>query len=162
MARQRKAKRKKEEASPPAKAKRPAFVLPEENYENIFEWGGRLRQYVIRDVLASPPGPETWFIADQFESMADGDEKLQRALIRARKANYSKDAAADIEGHLTRIFQDVYLVEYVRRFLGILPKIIRYFMAKDAWMQCYPEHFCDDPDESTSLDNVASDEARPV
>ena len=118
------------------------FLLPEEDYQNLFEWGGRLRQYVIKKISAYPPAADVWLVADRLEQLLDEDPAVQKALAQARKRGYKKLEA--VRDQVLRVFSEKYLVEYVDHFLRVLPKIADYVVAKDAWKQAYPEHFRED------------------
>ncbi len=164
-------KRRRKRAPPPIATRMeqlpvyPDFTVPEPDYVNIFQWGGRLRQYLLRDLVTYPHVGESWLVCYRLEELLANDESLQAALAAAHKAGYTERSKKRVQEHIQRVFDEQYLVECIQRFTALLPKITNYILAKEAWYRVYPEHFSDgdaDPPldgSSPQTDIIAVDRA---
>ena len=77
-------------------------------------------------------GAISWLDAEAFERACEEDKKLARALDIAQRGKYTDVQLKRIQKELTRIFEEVHLVDIVEKFHQVLPRVRDYVAARHA------------------------------
>ena len=95
-------------------------------------------------------GSINWIDPEAFERACADDKKLARALDIAQRGKYTAVQLKRIQKEVSRIFEEVVLVDIVEKFQNALPQIRDYFAAKyaqSAYMQAPYRNLEEEDDE---------------